>query len=90
MPTKEDFLSELRSQFRRAQDRGARYVTINAGELHRRVGGYPSRGGHRMPLCCDVMYRERRNGDEVIAAPPKGKGASLTIRYGLPRESTNS
>ena len=87
MPTKVDFLSELRSQLKRAQDRGARYVTINAGELHRRVGGYPSRtGSHRMPLCCDAMYSERRNGDEIIFAPQKGKGASLTIRYSLPRE----
>jgi hypothetical protein len=85
MPTVDDFLSELRSQFRAAQERGARYVTINAGELHRRVGGYPSRSGHRMPVCCDVMYRERRNGDEIITAPPKGKGARLTIRYCLPR-----
>jgi hypothetical protein len=24
-------------------------------------------------------------GDEVLAAPPKGKGATLTIRYVLPR-----
>jgi hypothetical protein len=85
MPTIDDFLSELRSQFRMAQDRGARYVTINAGELHRRVGGYPSHS-HRMPLCCDAMYHERQNGDEIIAAPPKGKGARLTIRYSLPRQ----
>src|SRR6266480_6202950 len=32
------------------------------------------------------MYSERRNGNEIIFAPPKGKGASLTIRYSLPRD----
>ena len=27
-----------------------------------------------------------RPGDEVISSPPSGRGASLTIRYTLPRE----
>jgi hypothetical protein len=34
------------------------------------------------------MYDEQKAGDEVISRPPKGKGASLTIRYRLPRSAT--
>ena len=39
-------------------------------------------------MCCDVMYAKMVEGvDEVLAAPPKGKGASLAIEYLLPRPS---
>jgi 5-methylcytosine-specific restriction protein A len=38
-----------------------------------------------MPSCCQVMYGEQTSFDRVLHAPPKGKGASLTVRYQLPR-----
>jgi 5-methylcytosine-specific restriction protein A len=59
-------------------------VDINAGELHRAVGGYPGRS-HRMPICCAAMREEMRAGDEGVTSPASGYGASLTIRYLLPR-----
>jgi hypothetical protein len=31
------------------------------------------------------IYDEQRAGDEVLSRPKKGKGASLTMRYRLPR-----
>jgi hypothetical protein len=31
------------------------------------------------------MYEEMRAGDEIVEAPPKGRGATLIIRYRLPR-----
>jgi 5-methylcytosine-specific restriction protein A len=49
------------------------------------IGGYPGAGKHRMPVCCEAMRSEKRAGDEIVFEPPKGKGASLTIRYRLPR-----
>jgi 5-methylcytosine-specific restriction protein A len=55
-------------------------VDVNSGDLHRQVGGYPGRN-HRMPVCCEVMYGKMKGDDAVLSAPPKGKGASLTIRY---------
>lgn len=55
-------------------------LTVRAGDLHRAVGGYPGRD-HRMPVCCAVMRAAMAPGDEVLAAPPSGLGASLTIRY---------
>ncbi len=79
-----EFRAELRAQLGDAQNRGAPHVDINSGELHRRVGSYPG-ANHQMPVCCDVIYAERRATDEIISRPPKGKGASLTIRYKLPR-----
>jgi hypothetical protein len=40
-----------------------------------------------MPSCCEAMYAEKRTGDVIIARPPEGMGASLTIRYQLPRRA---
>ena len=41
-----------------------------------------------MSSCCQAMYHEENAGDEIISRPAKGKGASLTIRYRLPRSAT--
>ncbi len=84
MPTSDDFRYALRSQLRAAELRGLPHVEVNAGELHRKLGGYPSTN-HQMPSCCQVMEQERRALDETISGPPSGKGASLTVRYRLPR-----
>jgi 5-methylcytosine-specific restriction protein A len=79
-----DFHDELLAQIGRTQKHGAPHIEVNSGELHRKVGGYPG-AGHRMPLCCDALYFEKRPGDEIVCSPERGKGASLTIRYKLPR-----
>jgi 5-methylcytosine-specific restriction protein A len=85
VPTKQDFETELRRQLAHAHNLGKAHLDVNAGELHRDVGGYPS-SDHRMPVCCDTMIEEMKNqNDRILAQPPKGRGASLTIRYRLPR-----
>ena len=84
MATTETLGAELRSQLSQAERRGVPYVDINSGELHRKVGDYPG-PNHTMPSCCNVMYGEQKAGDKVLSSPPKGRGASLTIRYKLPR-----
>lgn len=84
MPTKDEFDDELRSRFRRARERGANLLEVNSGEMHRALGGYPG-SNHQMPSCCDVMHDHLRSGDEIISSPPSGRGASLTIRFQLPR-----
>jgi hypothetical protein len=38
-----------------------------------------------MPNCCRIMYDAQRAGDQVLIKPPSGVGASVTIRYSLPR-----
>ena len=84
MPTAEDFRDQLTTGFTNATRAGRDHVRVRSGDLHERLGGYPG-SDHRMPVCCEVMYGELRDGDEVLRRPPKGKGANLVIRYWLPR-----
>lgn len=84
MPSMEDFRRELKSQIDRAQKAGRSHVEINSGELHRKIGGYPGTD-HRMPMCCKAMREIKASGDVVVLEPEKGEGASLTVRYLLPR-----
>jgi hypothetical protein len=84
LPTKDQFRAELHRQFELATKRGVPTVDINSGDLHLILGDYPGTG-HRMPTCCDAMYAEQREGDRILQQAEKGKGASLTIRYKLPR-----
>jgi hypothetical protein len=84
IPTIEDFRSVLRQQMREAELSGESSTEINGGELHRQVGGYPG-PNHRMRTCCEALTSEMRSGDRIVQSPPKGYGASLTVRYTLPR-----
>jgi hypothetical protein len=85
MPTAEDFKQELFRMMAEAHNAGNDFVEINAGELHKRVGGYPGRN-HRMPNCCQVMKTQLAldYGDTIVDEPPSGQGPTLTIRYRLP------
>ena len=80
----EKFRKALAELFASAAKKGERSITLTSGVLHSRVGGYPG-PNHRMPVCCDAMYGAMKEGDQVIERPPKGKGATLKIRYLLPR-----
>jgi hypothetical protein len=86
MPNAEDFRRELHVMLLEGMNNGMGFTDINAGELHRRVGGYPGKN-HRMPVCCGVMRSifAPDTGDEILEEPPSGQGASLTIRYVWPR-----
>ncbi len=50
MPTADDFKDELFRMMSEAQNAGNEFVEVNAGELHKRVCGYPG-SDHRMPNC---------------------------------------
>ena len=84
IPISVDFQNAIDEIFRSAQKQGLREITIKTGNLHRQVGGYPS-NNHRMPVCCHVMRANMSTGDQILAGPPKGDGATLLIRYKLPR-----
>jgi len=87
MPKADDFKREIHRIMSEAQNAGKESVVINAGELHRRVGGYPGTN-HRMPNCCQVLRAQMLDSaDMVVEAPPSGLGATLTIRYRLPRHN---
>lgn len=82
MPKKAEFISEIERIFTNARNRGDKYVEIISKDLHTKLGGYPGRN-HSMPSCCDAMYDIKKDSDEIISAPTKGKGATLKIRYYL-------
>ena len=83
--TRDDFEAELARMFDEAMISGKGSLIVEAGRLHRRVGGYPG-NNHRMPVCCGVMRSEMVDDfDEVLYEPPKGNGASLRIEYRLRR-----
>ena len=85
-PTTSDFEAALKAKFSEAEKEELSEITLNAGELHKEVGGYPSpSGNHRMRACCNAMRQAMQKGDVVIEEPPKGEGKSLTIKYKLPR-----
>jgi 5-methylcytosine-specific restriction protein A len=81
------FQKEINRILLTEQQAGAKHVDVVSGDVHRAVGGYPPPKGknHHMPLCCDVMREMMRDGDVVLQSPRKGQGATLTIRYRLPR-----
>ena len=83
-PTSDDFREAIRRRFAIAERIGKSAVEINSGDLHREVGIYPE-PGHSMPTCCNMMREAMTVQDTVLSSPPKGRGASLTIRYELPR-----
>lgn len=57
-------------------------LIITSKEVHKLVGGYPG-PNHRMPMCCDAMYKAMGDQDEILEKPPKDKGATLKIKYHL-------
>lgn len=83
-PTARDFERKLKSIFRVATKLGATHIGVSGRNLHRAVGGY-TKPHNRMPSCCQVMLNAMAANDQIISAPPKGKGATLTILYKLPR-----
>lgn len=76
------FREELSNMMSASRKQGKKYIDVMSKELHTRVGGYPGTN-HRMPVCCSVMYQMMSGNDEVLSSPPKGKGATLFIRYYL-------
>lgn len=79
---KELFMEEIKRQQDIAKKAGKKFVNLTSRDIHQEVGGYPARN-HKMPSCCEAMYALMKTGDEVVAAPPSGKGAYLTIKYNL-------
>lgn len=72
VPTAGVFRRALEEEFRLTTSLGRQCVEVNAGGLHRKVGGYPGHN-HRMPVVCGVMYRAMQEGDEILSRPPQGQ-----------------
>jgi hypothetical protein len=88
MASAEEFEAEIRAQIQRAVRQHRPHLEINAGELHRAVGGYPTKDGehHSMPTCCTAMREELKRGNaEIVFETASGNAAAFTVRYNLPR-----
>ena len=89
IPEKADFEKALKEWFLEAEKEENPFIDIRADDLHARIGDYPG-PFHRMATCCEVMYENYRpQVDKILQFPPKGKGASMEIRYALPRSRIN-
>ena len=89
VPEKADFEKALNAWFLEAEKQENPFIDIRADDLHARVGDYPG-PFHRMATCCEVMYEHYKPSvDRILQFPPKGKGASMEIRYHLPRTQVN-
>lgn len=85
MPNADEFRQALTQRFQDAIRQRRAFIELSSGEFHRALGGYPAKG-HAMPTCCSIMRREYERGRaEIVSEPPKRAGASLKIRYQLPR-----
>ena len=78
--TADDFADELSRILDEAEREGRKHIDVNAGEIHKGLGGYPGTD-HRVPVCCNVMKAAMvpNLGDKVLHEPPSGRGTSLTI-----------
>jgi hypothetical protein len=83
-PGTDEFRASLQKRFAEAEQTGKSYCGVKAGDLHREVGGYPDQD-HPLRTCCEVMRQTMRDTDKVLQETPSGRGASLLIRYMLPR-----
>lgn len=80
LPVKKDFEKKINELKKFSKENGESFLMITSGEIHKIIGGYPSKN-HRIASCCEAMYDAMKTGDEIVQAPPKGKGASLSIKY---------
>ena len=80
-----DFQTELDKIFTSVvQIPGISGIKIKSGDLHEIVGDYPGKD-HRMPVCCDTMRKNMKEGDTIINDTPSGQSAMLIILYQIPR-----
>jgi len=61
-----------------AKNNNLEYLEIVSGNIHRELNLR-----ERMPTVCNAMYKLKKDKDEIVYAPSKGKGATLHIRYFL-------
>ena len=83
-PNTEDFEQKLGELLEEAQKHNKLALIITSGDLHRLLGGYPTHS-HRMKTACKVMKKMMKAGDEILYEPPKGHGATVKVKYYLPR-----
>ena len=74
----------LQQIFAEATAEGKSSLRVKAGDVLVATGGGLTSSA-QIEACCQMMVREMGRRDRIEAAPPKGIGDGLIIRYALPR-----
>ena len=82
---KEHFHAELLAQCATGAAQGLKAIRIDCRLLYFAVKQDRHTGHPDMRFCIDAMRSEQRPEDEVKAASPYDRGASLIILYRVPR-----
>lgn len=80
-PGIKDYLEVLMNRKKEALENGEEFLIVNSKELHAEISGNFA----TMPTCCQAMYKQMLEGDEIVQKPKgeTGFGSHLTIRYDL-------
>ena len=80
-PGIKDYLEVLKQRKEEAIANGDEFMIVNSKELHSEISGNFA----TMPTCCQAMYKQMLEGDEIMQKPKgeTGYGSHLTIRYDL-------
>lgn len=78
-PGIKDFRSVIEAMKNEAHYEGKKFIEVNAKELHAIV----SPNYNRMPTCCQAIYKQMLDGDEILSRPKEntGFGSYLTVRF---------
>lgn len=78
-PGIKDYMNALTKCKEEAHQQGKTCIEINSKQLHQKI----SPNHATMPTCCQAMYKQMLNGDEIIERPKgtTGFGSHLTIRF---------
>lgn len=76
--TADDIRQYIESVLQEAKMRGADYIVLVSGEIHKQMGLR-----NRIPAVCRIMYEKMMPGDEILHTTPSGKSSTIKIRYAL-------
>lgn len=73
------FYDAIEAMKKQAHKEGRKYIEVNSKELHAIV----SPNYNRMPTCCQAIYKQMLDGDEILSRPKgnTGFGSYLTVRF---------
>ncbi len=71
-----DAYNHLNNLLEIARKNQLEYLEIVSGTIHKELNLKS-----RMPTVCDAMYKLKKEKDEIIYSPPKGRGSTLRIKY---------
>lgn len=80
-PGIKDYLAEIQKRKEAAIEQGEQYLELSSKALHGDISPLHA----TMPTCCQAIYKEMLEGDEIIKRPKgtTGFGSHLSVRFNL-------